>query len=469
MAHIGDHAVVLGASMAGMLAARVLSDFYRTVTVVDRDVLPPDASGPRRGVPQGRHAHALTAGGGRIVGELFPGLLDELVAAGAPVLDQGDFSGIDLSIRGHRIVRFGTFRDTTFAVYSPSRPLLECHVRRRLRAIPNVTVCDGHDVARLTSRAQPDRIDGAVVMPRGGGEAVTLTADLVVDATGRGSRAPAFLEQLGFARPVEQEVVMRVAYSSQLLKMEQGALTEHLVNVFPVPDRPRLAACAAYEDDTRMLTVGGMLGLDPPGDFPGMLDFIEDFMPAYAMDALRTAEPISEVARYRVPSSRWRRYDTLRRMPKGLLVFGDAVCSFDPIYGQGMTVAAMEAIALRYCLLRGTTQLPRRFSKAAAKVVAVAWQMAAGSDLALPGVEGERTTAIRLTNWFTDQVLAAAETDTVVAEKFLRTAGFIDPPSALVHPSVLRRIFFRRADANIPRHAAANGTFASAREGKISR
>lgn len=447
-----------------MLAARVLSDFYGTVTVVERDALPLGGCGPRRGVPQGRHAHALTAGGGRILGALFPGLLDELVEGGAPVLNDGEFSGFDLSLGGHRLVRSGRFRDATHAVYSPSRPFLEWHVRRRFRQIANVTTLDSHDVVALTSRLQRDRVDGVTVVPRDGGEAVTMPADLVVDATGRGSRTPNFLEEMGFDRPVEEEVVMRVAYSSQQLRMRPGAVAEHLVNVFPLPDRPRLAVLAANEDDTWMLTVGGMLGVEPPTDYVEMLSFIEDFMPDYAMAALRLADPISGVARYRVPSNRWRRYDRLRRMPQGLLVFGDAICSFDPIYGQGMSVAAMEAMALRACLLRGDRRLPQRFSRAAAKVVRIAWQMSAGSDLAFPGVEGRRTPAIRMTNWYTDKLLAAAETDPYVAERFLRTAGFIDPPTALLHPSVLRRAFSRRADVNIPQHAEAMRLSTSARE-----
>jgi 2-polyprenyl-6-methoxyphenol hydroxylase-like FAD-dependent oxidoreductase len=241
--------------------------------------------------------------------------------------------------------------------------------------------------------------------------------------------------------------------------MRPGTLAEHLVNVFPVPGRPRLAALAVNEDDTWMLTVGGLLGVEPPTDFAGMLEFIEDFMPAYAMAALRTAEPMTDVARYRVPSNRWRRYDKLRRMPAGLLVFGDAVCSFDPIYGQGMSVAAMEAIALRDCLTRGDHKLPQRFSSVAAKVVRVAWQMAAGSDLAFPGVEGKRTPMIRLTNWYTDKVLAAAESDPYVAEKFIRAAGFIDPPTVLVSPSVLRRVISsRRADAKVQQRGRREGS-----------
>lgn len=450
--------------MAGMMAARVLSDFYGTVTVVERDLLPLGGSGPRPGVPQGRHAHVLTPGGGRILGTLFPGLLDELVEGGAPVLDTGEFSAVDLSLGGHRLVRSGKLRDSTHVVHSPSRPFLEWYVRRRLRAVANVTILDGRDVVALTSRFRPDRVDGATVVPRDGGDGVTVNANLVVDATGRGSRAPNFLEDLGFDRPVEDEVVMRVAYSSQQLRIRPGTLKERLVNVLPVSGRPRLAVLAANEGGTWMLTVGGMLGLEPPTEYTEMLAFIEDFMPDYATAALRLADPISGVARYRVPSNRWRRYDRLRRMPQGLLVLGDAICSFDPIYGQGMSVAALEAMALRDCLLHGDRRLPQRFSRSAAKIVRVAWQMSAGSDLAFPGVEGRRSPAIRMTNWYTDKLLAAAETDQYVAERFLRTAGFLDPPTALLHPSVLRRVFSRRADADIPQPAGAQVNFASARE-----
>jgi 2-polyprenyl-6-methoxyphenol hydroxylase-like FAD-dependent oxidoreductase len=171
-----------------------------------------------------------------------------------------------------------------------------------------------------------------------------------------------------------------------------------------------------------------------------MLRFIEDFTPAHVMSALRCAEPLGEVARYRTPSSRWRRYDKMRRFPAGLLVFGDAIASFDPVYGQGMTVAAVQAVELDRCLRHGSTNLAARYFRAAAKPIGVAWQLAVGCDLTLPEVEGPRPLSMRLTNKYVDRVQAAAETDTIIAKRFLRVAGFRDSPASLMLPSVVLRV-----------------------------
>src|ERR1700754_217232 len=204
MAKLGQHAVVLGASMGGLLAARVLADFYETVTVVERDELPGTAAN-RRGVPQGRHGHLLLDRGSQVLGELFPGILDELVAAGAPVLGgDDDLSKLYMSNGGHLITCSGRFNDNP--LYLPSRPFLECQVRRRLRAVANVTVLEGHDVVELTSTVLGDRVTGALIRARHDGGEHVLGADLVVDAMRRGARTPAFLEGLGYGRPVEDHV-----------------------------------------------------------------------------------------------------------------------------------------------------------------------------------------------------------------------------------------------------------------------
>lgn len=211
MAAVGERAVVLGASMGGLLAARVLSDFYRHVTVVERDVLPTEVA-QRRGVPQGHHVHALWPRGSQILDDLFPGFLKELVNDGCIVWDDGDFSRAVLSFGGHQFVRSGSmpkFRSSD-SVYYPSRPFLEDHVRRRVRAMSNVTLMEGHDLVELTSTADRTRISGVLVSAHNDGDTQALTADLVVDATGRGSRTPAFLQRLGYNRPAEQEVVMRL-------------------------------------------------------------------------------------------------------------------------------------------------------------------------------------------------------------------------------------------------------------------
>ena len=463
MVKIGEHAVVLGASMSGLLAARVLSDFYRSVTVVDRDVLPTDTA-QRRGVPQGRHAHALWARGSQILEHLFPGFLAELVANGCPVYDDGDLSKFYVSFGGHQFVRSGK-RDVRPGdeFYYPSRPLLEGQVRRRVRAMTNVTFLDGYDVVELTSTPDRSRVNGVTITSHEGDEKRALTADLVVDATGRGSRTPAFLEQLGYDRPVEDELVVRLAYASQSVRIPPGMLKELLVLVGPVPGRPTGMALFTYESATWMLTVFGLVGREPPADFAGMLAFMEGFAPAHVLSALRHAEPLGEPARYRTPSNRWRRYDKARRFPAGLLAFGDAICSYNPIYGQGMTVAALQAMALDRCLRGGANDLGQRYFRAAAKPIGLAWQLAIGGDLSLPEVEGIRPLTIRLINRYVDRLQAAAEHDVVAADRFLRVAGFLDPPASLMLPSVMLRVAatnWRQARARNG-HAAASSIQAS--------
>jgi 2-polyprenyl-6-methoxyphenol hydroxylase-like FAD-dependent oxidoreductase len=457
MAKLGQHAVVLGASMGGMLAARVLADFYETVSVVERDVLPDDPTN-RRGVPQGRHVHALLRRGGQIIDELFPGILDELAAAGAPVLDDGDLSKIWMSVGGHQLVRVGTARDRqAMTVYVPSRPFLDCHVRRRLRAVPNVTILSGLDAAEMTSSADRNRVTGVRVVNRDSGAEQELTADLVVDAMGRGAHTPNLLESLGYDRPVEDQIFMRTCYVSQPLRIPPGTV-EQMVLVGAAPGRPTGMFLVGYENDTWIFTVFGMVGHEPPGDLAGMLSFAEDFTPAHVLAAVRAAEPIGEVIRHRMPCSQWRRYDKMRRFPDGLLISGDAICSFDPIYGQGMTVAALEAVALRDCLLRGRRNLARRYFRAAAKSIGVAWRMGAGSDLAFPEVQGRRPLSMRVTNRLADWVLTACESDAVIVEKFFRVNNLIDPPLRLMHPSFVSRV----AAVNMRRRQGDHATPATA-------
>ena len=439
-ATIGDHAVVLGASMSGLLAARVLSDFYRRVTVVERDMLGDDASN-RRGVPQGRHAHLLMSRGSQILAELFPGLLDDMVAEGTPVWDDGDLSKVLNSAAGHLIVRSGRFIDnhsTTF--YSASRPFLESKVRCRVQGLANVEILGGHDVVELTSTEDRDRVTGVRVLNRDSDIEQVLTADLVVDAMGRGSRTPAFLDALGYGRPVEDEVVVRLVYRSRALRIPTGMVPEKMLVVGFKPGRPKTVALFHNEHDTWLLTLGGMMGCEPPTEFPDMIDFVEDFAPPHMVAALRAAEPVSDASQHRVPSNRWRRYDRLRRLPRGLLVVGDAICSFNPVYGQGMTVAALDALSLRDCLRRGGDDLPRRFFNSSAKAIRVAWKMAAGSDLALPEVDGIPPLPDRVVNRYTNRVLSAAESDCVVAEQFIKVINLVDPPARLMRPSILLRV-----------------------------
>jgi hypothetical protein len=261
MAKLGEHAVVLGASMAGLVAARALAEFFETVTVVERDTLS-DAADHRRGVPQGRQAQGLIMRGAQALEELFPGILDELVGAGAPSIDYRDLSKLHFNMGGHLAVQSGSAEG--LRAYTPSRPFLESHTRRRVRAIPNIAFLDNHDVVDVTSNTSRDRITGARIVSRHSHSESELSADLVVDATGRGARTPAMLERLGYARPAEDDVVIHLTYASQLLRMPPESLHECAGIVAPVPGRPTGMAILRYEHDTVMFAVFGMAGNDPP-------------------------------------------------------------------------------------------------------------------------------------------------------------------------------------------------------------
>jgi 2-polyprenyl-6-methoxyphenol hydroxylase-like FAD-dependent oxidoreductase len=210
------------------------------------------------------------------------------------------------------------------------------------------------------------------------------------------------------------------------------------VIVSPVPGRPTGIALAAAEHDIWMFTAFGMAGFRPPTDFSELCDLADELLPARVVAALRGTERVGDIVSHRYPSSRWRRYDKTR-LPGGLLVVGDAFCSFNPIYAQGMTVAALHALALRECLSRGPEDLPRRFFRAAAKPTRLAWQMAVGGDLALPEVPGTPALSTRIFNRYVDCVLAAAEHDVAAFDQFVRVAWVVESPLSLLRPPIVWR------------------------------
>jgi 2-polyprenyl-6-methoxyphenol hydroxylase-like FAD-dependent oxidoreductase len=253
-------------------------------------------------------------------------------------------------------------------------------------------------------------------------------------------RTPAFLEELGYGRPPEDELMVHLAYACQPLRTPPGAVDEHLIAIFPEAGRPRMFGLVENENRSWMFGVGAMAGLEPPGERDDMIAFAADFAPAHVLDAIRAAEPLGEVGHHRVPSNRWRRYNKMRRLPQGLLALGDAVCSFNPIYGQGMVVAAIEAITLRDCLRRGQHDLPRRFFSAGAKHIRLAWQTAVGADSALPEVGGQQPISMRISNAYLEWVLIAAERDIAVAQRFMRVTGMLDTPTQLLRPAFMFRV-----------------------------
>jgi 2-polyprenyl-6-methoxyphenol hydroxylase-like FAD-dependent oxidoreductase len=440
-------AVVFGASMGGLLAARVLADIYQTVVVVERDRLV-DEPVNRRGVPQDRHPHVLLGKAVEIIGELFPGIFDQLVADGAVRWSDGDLSRFWSVFSGHLMVRDATIPDpASLTDYHLSRPLLELAVRRAVRDIANVEILEEYDVVGVIADRDRGRVTGARLRKLGSIDETVIAADLVVDATGRGSRTPVFMEQLGYDRPRADEVDVHVAYATVPVRIPRGTVRELVVADYPTPSRSTMFAMFACEHDTYLVLGGTIGGQAPPNDGAELLDFVAALAPRHIVNGLRSAELLADVAQYRIPSNRWRRYDKLARTPEGLLAFGDAICSFNPIYGQGMTMAALEAEVLLECLRDGDRDVPRRFYRMSAKKIQVAWRTAVSSDLSLPQVPGTRPLSVRIMNSYMDRLLTATETDPVVAQQFFRVVWMLDGSSALFRPSIVRRI----AAANLTR------------------
>jgi 2-polyprenyl-6-methoxyphenol hydroxylase-like FAD-dependent oxidoreductase len=429
---MGNHALVLGGSIAGTLAARVLSESYHSVTVVDRDVMS-GPEGPRRAVPQGHHIHALLGRGQQILEELFPGLTADLAAEGVPV---GDF-GTSLSwYFNGKMMKKG---ETGLVCVAAGRPLLESRIRARVQALPNVTYLERTDVVDLV--AAPGRVTGARVQAAGDAQPRAIEADLVVDATGRGSRAPRWLEQLGYGSVPEERVKMGLTYTTCDFKgpLDNDPIGDDIA-LLPVatPKIPR-GAIFARLPDRYAVSLTGILGDRPPTDLDGFLAYVRTLPVPEVYEAVRDAEPLGDPMMFHFPASVRRRYERMTDLPEGLLVIGDAACIFNPVYGQGMTVAAIETMVLDRHVRQGDPS-PQAYFRDLARAIDAPWDMSAGTDLGFPGVEGQRTVKTRMGNVFIPSLQAAAVEDSVLSVAFLRAAALVDPPSALMRPGVISRV-----------------------------
>jgi 2-polyprenyl-6-methoxyphenol hydroxylase-like FAD-dependent oxidoreductase len=427
-----DHVVILGGSIGGLLAARAGCGHARRVTVLERDPLRDDGAG-RKGTPQAHHAHGLLVSGHRSIEELFPGFSDAARARGVTFADVGT--------RGVVFVGGGPLAPFTSDLRGPvmSRGLLERILRERSRSRPDLELRTGVDVQGLVTADH--RVTGVRLTDLSTGEAEVISADLIVDAMGRGSRGRAFVELITGEHVYEEKVLANIRYVTRRFRPapESPPAPAFAVNAVEHPAR-RGGVLVREEDGLLTATIIGYLGEHPPEDVPAFREFARSLPLRSIGEVIADAEPVGEVHRHYISGSVRRRYASLRRPLVGYLPFGDAIASVNPAHGQGMSIVALQALALRRCLDHGVEDLWSSFLAEADRVVDRAWAISAGADLAFPEVEGKRSPATQLIGRYLGRVFRAAHRDPVVAHATTRVMHLLDPPPALMRPSILLRV-----------------------------
>jgi 2-polyprenyl-6-methoxyphenol hydroxylase-like FAD-dependent oxidoreductase len=426
--------------MAGLLAAAVAARHFDEVTIVERDVLPEDSAN-RKGVPQGQHAHALLIRGLNVLEALFPGIQAELRAGGSTEMEFGK------TLYWHHGDGLKAECEGGLHALAQSRPFLEFMVRKRVRATANIRVRDDFDVLGLVATKDGRGVGGARIRARTeGAEAETVTADIVVDAMGRGSRGPRFLEELGYQRAEEIEVEVNTGYATRIYERPEP---------YPYPWRgmyilgtpaqgSRVGVVFPIEGNRWMVAFSGIVRDYPPSDEAGLMEFAKSLPSTAIHDAIARAKPLTDIATYRFPSHLRRRYERLSRAPEGFLGMGDAVASFNPIYGQGMTTAAMGAETLDACLREARRKagagevrgLAKTYHARLGRELDVPWMLSTTEDLADPRVKGERPPGFAVMRAYVERVHTLCQSEPEIVRRFYRVMNMIAPPTELFHPSV---------------------------------
>jgi 2-polyprenyl-6-methoxyphenol hydroxylase-like FAD-dependent oxidoreductase len=447
-----DHAVVLGGSLAGLLAARALAPHFDRITVLERDHFPSEA-GPRVGVPQARHVHTLLIGGHAAMESLLPGFDAALAEAGAPRIDWPQ----DCHVHS----QFGWWPRYPSDLVSrfASRDLIEHVIRQLVSETDRITIEEGTEAVGVI--AAPGGVGGVQYRRRGGGDIAepgSLPADLVVDACGRSTKVASWLESLGFPSPPETAVDAHVGYASRYVHPPDGFDQEwKLLLVRNLSPGTRGGGIYLVEGDRWIVTLGGFAGDYPGQEEPGFLAFATSLGVPEFSDALRAAEPLTPIVGYRRTVNVLRHFDLVQRWPAGFVAVGDSVCGFNPVYAQGMSVAALGARLLGRTFESdgSANDVEWRFQARLARLLRDPWDLAVHEDYRYPGTEGPRPSRMAgMRARYEDQVLRAVVVDPVVHRTFVEVLHMLRPVSDLVRPGIASRVArarLRRPAERLPR------------------
>ncbi|MFO0683360.1 MAG: FAD-dependent monooxygenase [Sandaracinus sp.] len=417
-----SHAVVIGGSISGLLSAAALSRVHARVTVYERDASALEAT-PRRGVPQGHHAHALLKAGEEAIEALLPGTRAELVSRGAHRLNFAR----DVAWLHHG--RWKLRHEGPLEGLMCSRPLVEKVLSDRVLATGRVTIHRGRSIDAL--RIESDRVRGVSL----GG--IEDAADVVVDASGR---AGALARTLGVTVPLES-TRLDLRYVSRSFRAPASPTGWRSLIVYPDPPGRRFGLVFPVENGRWIVTLGGWHGDHPPTDDEGFRAFAWSLADPAIAEAIAEAEPLGDIQSHAVPGAVWRRWDRVPSLPRGLVMIGDVCCALDPVFGQGMTVAARCALALAEHLARDPRlERPRELQHAQAGVIRPAWLLATSEDLRFPETEGARAPWLPWLQAYTRRVFLRSADDPEVYDAFLRVMHLVAPPTSLFAPRIALRV-----------------------------
>ncbi|WP_122517151.1 NAD(P)/FAD-dependent oxidoreductase [Pseudomonas viridiflava] len=431
------HAVVIGGSVTGCLTAAVLARRFERVTVIEKSDFH-DETGPRQSIPQEHHVHLLLLRGKQIIEGIFPGILSALEEGGAQVADLGH------DVKWFQGGRWKNRYRSGINAHYCSRRLIDNQLRRCLTTVPQVDILSGTRVTRIEFAGDNDqRHVRGVFIDDGTGER-SLSCDLLVDASGRGTHLPSWLKEAGFGTVRNSVVKTELGYASRIYR-RIPAFAEQWQVLLVLPKAPiqrSMGVISPIEGDRWMVTTGGWFGHFPGKDPDDFLQALADLPVPDIHDVIREAEPLSEVFTFKMPGSRRTHYDRLEQWPEGLLVAGDALSSMNPLYSQGMTIAALEADCIDSrleALLEGSLDC-HQLQGLLCAVVDGAWNMATTEDFRFPETSGERTWRTRFDHWYGAGLGRLSANNRRALETQIGVTNLVVAPGRLYAPAIASRI-----------------------------
>lgn len=432
---LGKRAVVIGAGMGGLMAAGVLARYFAEVTVLDKDTLPTSPE-PRMDVPQGAHAHVLLLQGRRNIEKIFPGFLSDAVDGGAII------SRLGLEIHSRDWLGWLPKRDVGSPCAFMTRPMMEGTVRSHLKRNDRVTLRDGVTVTGWREVDQAIAVSIAV----DGGPDETLTADFVVDATGRAGTALAMLEASGYG-PVEETVIgTGESYSSTLFEIPPGRNdASHSFVIWGAPPASQSGFLFAVEGNRWICSLNGRFDEAPPKDPAGFMEFARKLSDPCIYERISLAKQLGPIRMFKPAYSKWRRYDKLTNFPGRLVPLGDAIAMVNPIYGQGMTLASTHAICLWQALADrvksgGLDDIATEYLAATSTFTEQVWSGLEVVEFAFPKTTGERPADIEQRQAFVQGVRRLAVEDAEVHGLITRVNQLVEPASVLGREDIVARV-----------------------------